>query len=501
MDVSLRTVFLAVAVGLTLPLGRGSAETTFLWPEPGAVVTTKPHVGQEKGERRAGQITADSLAFPNINQEANELEEQRSQSRGDNAERQERSPQGVELLPNPVEGYQLPTDDPETVLLAPSNSILQDEILPPQSQTTTRDFVPQSEPVQEYQEGSAKFTVSDSQESALDDPFSPRNINAWRPLNFAGQLVAGGLFVGGETTFLTASRENYQSVAIDSLVSSASLAGENSSGYGAGGRGWIGMRSGKTGFVATAWHFHEGNSNSPGTMFGKDSASPATIYNLQATTVDLELFQEFCIMNSSLRVSFGGRYADYRRRGYATGFGSMEDADVFAGSHGATSMSGWGLTGSLAGYHPLRRPLTEHHDFGHCVSPWSFQWLLRGSVIDGEAIASARTEAQVSHPLGVSRSVDGTIAGWEGIMSSGMLQFGIGYRRPLVYLPAMLDFVTGFEGHIQQTGRVGAASTSYATLAGHDGASDFGAVSVADSLVNTRDLVLTGFFMRWSLNY
>lgn len=502
MEISLRKVFLAVTAGLTLSQGNASAETTFTWPEPGTVVTTKPDEAQVKGEKSNGRISPESLAFYDINQEGDELVEQEPQRDVANSGRRDSLVQSAEPLPNPLEGYSFPVEEAKTVLEAPSNLPRGDyEILPPQSRPPARYVQPHSEPVEEQEESTTKFTVSDLQEAAIEDPYLPRNIEAWRPLYIPGQMLASGIFVGGETTFLTAGRESYQSVAIDSLVSSASVTGENSSGLGAGGRGWVGMRSGKTGFIATAWHFNDENSDSPGTMFGKDSASLARIYKLQATTVDLELFQEFCIMNSMLRATLGGRYADYRRRGYTSGFGTMEKADVFAGSHGATEMSGWGLTGSLAGYHPLHRPFLKHRDLEHCPTPWSFQWLLRGSVIDGEAIASARTEAQISHQLGVSRSVDGVIADWEGVMSSGMLQLGIGYRRPLMCMPAMLDFATGFEGHIQQTGKVGAESTSYAYLQGNDGSSNFGAVSVANSRVNTRDLVLTGFFVRWALNY
>jgi len=466
MNRSLRNSVLALAVGLSLSHNGTAAETLFSWPERGTVVTTKP-----VSEDNTGAESLESLI------------------------------QQAESLPAPSDVYQLPLNTASGSERDGNSVNGQYQYLSAQPGPSAIDSPSPGEIEYEQAESGNQFTVSDPHSNPIDDAFLAGNIASWRPLFFPSQMLQSGLFVGGETTFLTAGRESYQRVAVDSLVSSASISGQNGSGLGAGGRGWVGLRSGKTGFIATAWHFNDENTDVPGALFGNNAAGLARIYNLQATTVDLELFQEFCFMQSTIRTTLGGRYADLKRRGYSTGFGTMEKADVFAGSHGAAEMSGWGLTGSLAGYHPLRRPFKQCTEFDQCASPWSFQWLVRGAVIDAEALVSARTEAQVSHSAGVARSADGAISAWEGVMSSGMLQLGIGYRRPLQCLPAFLDFASGFEGHIQQTGKVGVSSTSSAFLQGNDGSSDFGATSTAISHVNTRDIVLTGFFMRWSLNY
>ena len=501
MNGSLRKAAMVLATGLSLSQNGWATEPAFQWPEPGTVVTTKPDNEDEANNAKSRNLGPDSFSISALVQESVPEVIPQPQAVINGGESRGSVVQQPEPLPAPTEFYQLP---PNAALGTAGNgsSINGDYgYLQPQAvQSSPYSYSP-AEPEYEPAESVNQFTVTEPPSNPIDDAFLAGNIANWRPLFVPSQMVQSGLFVGGETTFLTVGRESYQSVAIDSLISSASIAGQNASGFGAGGRGWVGLRSGKTGFIATAWHFNDENANVPGTLFGENAVGLARIYDLQATTVDLELFQEFCFVRSTIRTTLGGRYTDLRRRGYTTGLGKMEKADVFAGSHGAAEMTGWGLTGSLAGYHPLRRPFKHYNDAEQCVSPWSFQWLIRGAVIDGEALVSARTEAQVSHSAGVARSADGAIADWEGVMSSGMLQLGIGYRRPLQCLPAFLDFTSGFEGHIQQAGKVGVTSTSNAFLQGNDGSSDFGASSTAISNVNARDIVLTGFFMRWSLNY
>ena len=500
MNRSLWKANLAFAIGLTLSHNGAVAQNTFTWPEPGTVVTTKPNNAESPSGTDSIVIGADSLPYYESDQDVDLKSDALPYTVKTRVRSGESLVQQAEPLPPPAEGYQLPPSMSKAPEWESDSDNETYEYLPPQAGPSAR--YSQSPPGPEYEQAkpSNQFTVTEEPNS-IDDAFTASNIASWKPFFLASQMMNGGLFVGGETTFLTVGRESYQSVAVDSLISTNSISGQNESGLGAGGRGWIGLRSGKSGFVATAWHFNDENSDVPGSMFGKDAAGLSTVYDLQATTVDLELFQEFCFMQSQLRATLGGRYADLTRRGYTTAFGTMEKADVFAGSHGVAEMSGWGLTGSLAGYHPLRRPFMNCNEHGHCASPWSFQWLIRGAVIDGEALVSARTEAQISHGTGVARSVDGAIAEWEGVMSSGMLQLGIGYRRPLYCMPAMLDFATGFEGHMQQTGKVGVRSSSNAFLMGSEGSSAFGADATAISSVNTRDIVLTGFFVRWALNY
>lgn len=503
MNRSLRKAALALTISLTFSQHAAAADGPFTWPEPGTVVTTLPGSVDNLSGNRSEIKISDPTFYYDLNQESEETTDAKIF-----IEKNRRSlVQQAEPLPAPLEGYQLPLDSsppPETV----QNPINEGYRYLPLQATPSSQYT-QSPPEPEYDQSNPgydqakspnQFTVSDEVVSG-DAAFMASNIASWSPLFLPSQMMRGGLFVGGETTFLTVGRESYQSVEIDSLISTASIAGQNESGLGAGGRGWVGLRAGNSGVIATAWHFNDENSDVPGSLFGKNAVGLARVYDLQATTVDLELFQEFCVMQSTVRATLGGRYADFQRRGYTTAFGTMDKADVFAGSHGVAEMSGWGLTGSLAGSHPLRRPFAQCKEAEHCVSPWAFQWLVRGSVIDGDALVSARTEAQVSHSAGVARSVDGAIAEWSGVMSSGTLQLGIGYRRPLVCIPAMLDFATGFEGQLQQTGKVGVSSSSDAFLQGNDGSSDFGAASTAVSIVNSRDIVLTGFFMRWALNY
>jgi len=79
MNSSLRKVVLAVTAGFTLSQGGASAETTFTWPEPGTVVTTKPDDTAGKAGKSNSRIAPESLSFYDIDQESVESEGQQSQ--------------------------------------------------------------------------------------------------------------------------------------------------------------------------------------------------------------------------------------------------------------------------------------------------------------------------------------------------------------------------------------------------------------------------------------
>lgn len=225
----------------------------------------------------------------------------------------------------------------------------------------------------------------------------------------------------------------------------------------------------------------------------------ASSYRFSATTVDLELFQDFCFPLSTVRATLGGRYARMQRRGLASGFGELGGANVHALSHGATEMSGWGLTASLAGQRPIcwLDHCGDQHRGIRSRPHWSLLWAVRGAVLASQAEASAHTEAQVSGDQAVAQSIDGAIGAWDGTTVHGQLQLGLQYARPLACFPANMIIASGFEGHLWQTGKVAAESESVAFLAGSP--PDFGAQALARSTANGRDIALAGFFFRVAL--
>ena len=108
--------------------------------------------------------------------------------------------------------------------------------------------------------------------------------------------------------------------------------------------------------------------------------------------------------------------------------------------------------------------------------------------MDSPAMAYSRDEAK---------------AYWDGTVLTGMLQAGIDYRIPLTscYRPTYLDLMVGFEGQVWQTGKVGAASESYAFFAGEVNGQTFGGSVEASSRMNPNSIGMFGFVFGTALTY
>jgi len=346
-----------------------------------------------------------------------------------------------------------------------------------------------------------------------------RDFSLFEPLRKVGNgCLHAGLFVGYETTYLTVVGDSSQTVTLSDLLQDRSVSEETEVGLGLGFRTWAGLRSGNSGFRVAYWGFEEGYSSPSGVLRPFDETLFSTGYNLQAMTVDAELFQEFCLpgchpgsRDSILYTSLGVRYAELERSAHTLGLGTAGSVDLLGLAQGAMTMEGWGLTASIGGSHALRwHWLQARHAPGYfapegcspIMHPWSFVWGIRGAVLEADTSLSALTQAQANwtvDPDIADQSRDLETGTWEGTVAMGHLQLGLEYRRHLRWCPSVFTVAAGFEGQVWETGDATARSQSGAGVAGI--LPPFGGNVVATAEANDGNLGLVGGFFRAGLSY
>lgn len=355
-------------------------------------------------------------------------------------------------------------------------------------------------------------TQSDMLAAGFDN--SQRDFSLFEPLRrFGNGCLQAGLFVGYETTYLTVVGDSSQTVTLSDLLLDTSVSQETDVGLGLGFRTWAGLRSGNSGFRVAYWGFEEGYSSPSDAIGPLGDTLFATGYNLQAKTVDAELFQQFCLpgaypgsRDSSLYTSLGVRYAELERSSHTLGRGTVGDVDLAGEAHGATMLEGWGLTASIGGSHALRwHWLHARHAPGYfapegyapIVHPWSFVWGVRGAVLQADTNVSALTEARAISFAGPSftQLSDFDADSWEGTVAMGHLQLGLEHRRHLRWCPSVLTVAAGFEGQVWETGDATARSQSAANLFPPNER------VVATAEANDGNLGLIGGFFRAGLSY
>jgi hypothetical protein len=318
----------------------------------------------------------------------------------------------------------------------------------------------------------------------------------------AGHDLPARFFFGSQFTFLAPTSESEQRVSLTNLKTSGVYQESLETGLSGGTRFWAGIRSGNSGVVATGWLLRSETVDLPSDVRGKDEWGFTNAYDLDAATVDIELFQSFCFFNSELRATFGGRYAEMARTGLVNGFGDIGDTSVSGLAHGATELTGWGITTSFGGRTQMGFLRHFRGEYLHCYNPWFFVWNVRGSVLDAQVTASALTEARVSNNAkmpAIASSTDGSYGTWEGMVAIGGIQIGTEYRRPVHWCHGLFSVSTGFEGQYWQTGDVMAQSKSHAYLM--SSAPLFGSRVESISDVNSDDLGLAGAYLRVGLEY
>lgn len=318
-----------------------------------------------------------------------------------------------------------------------------------------------------------------------------------------GVIANQGVLAGVQGTFLAPIDEGLQSVTMTDLRTDQSYSEESCPGFGGGVRTWLGMQSGKTGFLATYWSFGTSAYAADPLFIGKGRHGFTRNYWLRANTLDLEFFQQFCMSFSTIQASLGVRYAELQRVSTVMGSGDVGDVSLLGHARGASDLEGWGVTAALAGNIPLR-----HWDpCDSCgPSPWSLFWRIQGGVLNADTKVQAITQVHAIPPLktfGAAYSYDEAAVAWSGNVGMGSLQLGVNYAHPLAMMicPAFLNFHAGFEGQIWQTGRGMAISESNAFLAGYQDYSSFGGQVDAYSKVNPSNIGLVGFFLGVGLSY
>jgi hypothetical protein len=321
--------------------------------------------------------------------------------------------------------------------------------------------------------------------------------------NSMGFIAKHGIVAGVQGTFLAPIDDGLQAVTMTDLRTEQSYREESHPGFGGGVRTWLGLQSGKTGFLATYWGFETSGYAAEPMFIGKGRHGFTRNYWLRANTLDLAFFQQFCLSTCTIQASLGVRYAELQRVSTVMGSGEVGEVSLMGHARGASSLEGWGVTAALAGNIPMKR---WFHADSCCPSPWSFFWRIQGAVLNADTKVQAITQVHAIPPLktfGTAYSYDEAAVVWSGNVGMGSLQLGLNYAHPLAMLvcPAFLNFHAGFEGQIWQTGRGMAVSESNAFLAGHLNHASFGGEVEAYSKVNPGNVGLVGFFIGFGLSY
>lgn len=315
-------------------------------------------------------------------------------------------------------------------------------------------------------------------------------------------MTRARMVAGVEGVFLAPTSSDVQTVTMGDLVNDVSYSQNANFAFGNGIRTWLGLQSDHLGIRATYFGFEDSRySPNPNSIVGQNY-SFSQGHQLNAGTVDLEFFQQFCFGRSRMEASLGARYAWMDRSSMVMGSGELSKVSLLGISEGMSNMDGWGVTAGLSGEIPVFNWRCPEG----APNPWAFIWRLQGGALQGETTVKAKTLAQANTqvtPLANAYSADSSMAYWDGIVGMGTLQLGMNYRRPLrcCACPAFLDVRFGFEGQIWQMGSVFAQSESHAFLAGNVNQTLLGGAVQSRSLVDSGSVGLAGFFFGLGLNY
>jgi hypothetical protein len=292
-------------------------------------------------------------------------------------------------------------------------------------------------------------------------------------------------------------------VQLTNLIDGSQTSQTSEFGFGGGVRTWAGLQADNVGFRAVYWTFQNAYYEPDFPLKSPSLRGSSSGYRLDAETVDIEVFNTFCFGQSVVRSSLGARYASLQRQADVLGRGKVAGVELLGLASGQADLSGWGVVAGLEGYHPL-----DPWFCSDCVGPslCHFFWKLQGSGLAAESRVAAATEVyaltSIDSPA-MAYSRDEAKAHWDGNVLTGMLQAGFDYRIPLssCYRPTYLDLMIGFEGQVWQTGKVGAASESYAFFAGEVNGQTFGGSVEASSRMNPNSIGMFGFVFGTALTY
>jgi hypothetical protein len=311
----------------------------------------------------------------------------------------------------------------------------------------------------------------------------------------------GAIFVGVEGTFLAPINEPNQSVVLTDLTTDQQFRGTSDSGLGAGMRTWLGIQQNGTGARVRYWFF--GVDRTDFDPDGNAQAHPVFVesYYLRATTVDAELFHEFCFpQGHTLEASVGARYARLRRGSAVTGVGELGDIDLLGLAMGWNEMEGTGITASIGGTRPLHLGARKGCD-PCCPAPClNLFWNLRGSVLWADSNTSVLTDAnanvnqQFATASASSRDQAFTSLECDTVFIADV-QVGLEYKFGFCCVPGIFALRSGVEYQHWDLANLAAHSHSFAFLQDPGDPPAFGGQTDARANGNNGNLDLLGFFV------
>jgi hypothetical protein len=310
----------------------------------------------------------------------------------------------------------------------------------------------------------------------------------------------GAIFVGVEATFLAPINEPNQSVVFTDLTNDQQFRGTSDSGLGAGLRTWLGIQQNGTGVRARYWFF--GDDHNDFDPDGNPQDHPVFIesYYLRATTVDAELFHEFCFPHGhTLEASVGARYARLRRGAAVTGVGEVAGVDLLGLAMGWNEMEGTGITASIGGSRPLHCGLRKGCD--PCCPPpcLNLFWNLRGSVLLADMNTSVLTDANANinnnTTIASASSRDQAFTSVDcDTAFIGDVQVGVEYKFGFCCVPGIFALRSGVEYQHWRLADLTARSQSFAFLQDPADPPAFGGQTDARANGSDGNLDLLGFF-------
>lgn len=308
-------------------------------------------------------------------------------------------------------------------------------------------------------------------------------------------------YFGAETTHLWAIDEPTQQLFLTDTVTGQVFPGYSDAGLGHGVRTWVGVENENTGARVRYWYFSEENIDNNPFVPGSIGSALIETHNLESQTLDIEMTQKFRLRRSHLNTSFGARYARLERNAAVTGFATLGNdlVDVSGVAMGANKLDALGFTGSIGGERQLFRRAGRGNQNGV-----AFFWNFRGSVLRGDALASAFTEASASTRPPAAPDSD-SAQDFFSLMSTDDtfqiydFQAGLTYDWSSGWCPGIWSMRLGVEYQHWETGDLFAPSVSSALVDGVAGATPFG--GSADGITNAEDgdLDLIGGF--WGLEW
>ena len=333
----------------------------------------------------------------------------------------------------------------------------------------------------------------------------------------AKKAIEGGVYAGGELTFIAPLREPEQVVGIADFTTGQVWQQTGVTGIGTGMRMWAGVMPEDQGFRVR--YFTMANDQLKADpvfpQFAQPAFSSASHYDIHA--LDMEFTQIFPMGHHRVDASFGVRMAELSLQSSTVGYADVGNGvSVYGLAMAANEVQGIGFTGSLGGFihiQDLLGPKAEARlgapgpktPFQEWVMHWGLFYNVRGTALWSETAVSVLTDSSAVVQGNVSGSAfsrnHATAVGDERQITGNFeLQFGFEYEKKLEKLPTSLVMRIGFEYQRWSLGEVEATSRSQAYLTGSE-VERFGGGARAVAERNDSYLDLFGIAVAVGLSY